>query len=230
VSLSYKSRPDIGRWLIRHVYCRPVQATDGNLYGAAYEGGTGTGGICTSGCGTVFKTTLSGGLTTLHNFDLTDGADPAAQLVQAEDGTLYGTTAFGGTSSACSDLYHCGAVFKMTLSGTLTTLYSFCSQGGCTDGFTPTGALVQAEDGNFYGTTPYGGAGGLYDGTTASCTKCERKRIPANRALTDRTGGNCSVTGDEALPALRRRGDDPLLSLRGVYGCLQAQRGKAKCK
>jgi membrane protein len=60
-----------------------------------------------------------------------------------------------------------------------------------------------------------------------------KMRAEANSSQSSIDGSNrrrLSVTGDEALPALRRRGDDPLLSLRGVYGCLQAQRGKAKCK
>jgi uncharacterized repeat protein (TIGR03803 family) len=143
-----------------------VQATDGNLYGVTSLGGTSTGGgSCTSGCGTVFKMAPSGTLNTLDSFDLTDGAIPSAALVQAANGSFYGTTAFGGTSSACSDLGHCGAAFTNTPTGTLTRLYSFCSESGCTDGFTPTGALILEQDGNFYGTTAYGGANGLYDGT-----------------------------------------------------------------
>jgi uncharacterized repeat protein (TIGR03803 family) len=48
--------------------------------------------------------------------------------------------------------------------GTVKTLYNFCSQGGtsCTDGYAPETALIQATDGNFYGTTGYGGANGNY--------------------------------------------------------------------
>ena len=46
-----------------------------------------------------------------------------------------------------------GTVFKITPSGTLTTLYSFCSKSGCADGAYPHAGLVQATDGNFYGTT-----------------------------------------------------------------------------
>jgi len=67
-------------------------------------------------------------------------------LVQGGDGNLWGTTEEGGASNA-------GTVFKITLTGTLTTIYSFCSQSGCTDGAYPLAALVQATDGNFYGTT-----------------------------------------------------------------------------
>jgi uncharacterized repeat protein (TIGR03803 family) len=55
----------------------------------------------------VFKITLSGTLTTLHNFDTTDGRYPYAGLVQASNGNFYGTTYFGGANSE-------GAVFKIT--------------------------------------------------------------------------------------------------------------------
>jgi uncharacterized repeat protein (TIGR03803 family) len=103
-------------------------------------------------------------LTTLHSFDGTDGASPYAALVQATDGNLYGTTLYGGPNS-CSypgigTIFSCGTVFKITPSGTLATLYSFCSQSGCTDGQFPDAGLIQATDGNFYGTTQLGGANG----------------------------------------------------------------------
>ena len=84
--------------------------------------------------------------TTLANFDGTDGWEAIAALVQASDGNFYGTTEAGGA-------YGYGSVFKMTPAGMLTTLYSFCSQPNCTDGAGPSAPLVQATDGNFYGTT-----------------------------------------------------------------------------
>jgi uncharacterized repeat protein (TIGR03803 family) len=129
-----------------------VQATNGNFYGTTYEGGASS--ACLDGCGTVFEITASGTLTTLHSFDSTDGANPVAGLVQATNGNFYGTTYEGGASSACSS--GCGTVFEITASGTLTTLHSFDS----TDGANPVGGLVQATDGNFYGTTEKGGADG----------------------------------------------------------------------
>ena len=129
-----------------------VQATDGNLYGTTAVGGAhGIGSEL--GPGTVFKITPSGTLTTLYSFDGSDGYYPVAGLVQATDGNFYGTTEYGGA-------YGGGTVFKITPSGTLTTLYSFCAQSGCTDGEYPVAGLVQATDGNFYGTTEYGGAYG----------------------------------------------------------------------
>jgi uncharacterized repeat protein (TIGR03803 family) len=129
-----------------------VQAFSGDLYGGTYEGGT-RGDCDPLGCGTIFKITPDGTLTTLDNFDGTDGEYPSV-LVQAANGELYGTTLYGGANRGD------GMVFKITQSGTLTTLYSFCSQPNCTDGAFPTTGLVQATNGNFYGTTGSGGAYG----------------------------------------------------------------------
>ena len=144
-----------------------VQGTSGDGYGTTAEGGTGTG--CSGGCGTVFKTTPSGTLTTLYNFcaqgsfpKCDDGSAPSAGLVQAGSGDLYGTTAAGGANSLCpaagGGSEGCGTIFKITPSGRLTTVYSFCAQSGCTDGWFPTGGLVLAASGDLYGTTYYGGA------------------------------------------------------------------------
>jgi uncharacterized repeat protein (TIGR03803 family) len=100
--------------------------------------------------------TPSGTLTTLYSFcsqsGCPDGSDPEAGLVQAANGDFYGTTRVGGTNSG-------GTVFRITPGGTLTTLYSFCSQSACTDGSSPQSALVQATNGDLYGTTGYGGNG-----------------------------------------------------------------------
>ncbi len=71
--------------------------------------------------------------------------------MQGSDGNFYGTTSVGGAEGW-------GSVFKITSSGTLTTLYSFCSQSNCSDGASPLAGLVQASDGNFYGTNQYLGA------------------------------------------------------------------------
>jgi uncharacterized repeat protein (TIGR03803 family) len=93
-------------------------------------------------------------LTTLYSFcaqggNCTDGAGPIAGLVQATDGNYYGTTEGGGANND-------GTVFKITPSGTLTTLHSFDG----VDGANPNAALVQRTDGKFYGTTDVGGASG----------------------------------------------------------------------
>jgi uncharacterized repeat protein (TIGR03803 family) len=128
-------------------YSGLVQATNGDFYGTTYYAGA-------NGSGTVFKVTPSGTLATLHSFDGTDGAEPLdAGLVQATSGDLYGTTWRGGANNG-------GTVFKITPSGTFTTIYNFCSQSGCTDGEYPVAGLVQGTNGHLYGTTSSGGANG----------------------------------------------------------------------
>jgi uncharacterized repeat protein (TIGR03803 family) len=137
-----------------------VQATNGNFYGTTVEGGGPTaGGGPSSSSGTVFKMTPSGTLTTLYRFcsqtNCADGDAPAAGLVQATDGDFYGTTYCGGANPNSPDCG--GTIFKITPRGTLTTLYSFCSQSGCADGDGPEAGLVQATNGDFYGTASGGG-------------------------------------------------------------------------
>jgi len=99
-----------------------VQGTDGNFYGATFVGGTQSSKCSGFGCGTLFKITAGGTLTTLHFFDGTDGYEPSG-LIQGTDGNFYGTTAGGGTggSSSCKNGCGVGTVFKMTPSGVLTT-------------------------------------------------------------------------------------------------------------
>jgi uncharacterized repeat protein (TIGR03803 family) len=123
-----------------------LQARNGSFYGATSAGGA-------DGGGSIFRMTPSGTLDTLVNFNAEQGHGPDAVLVQAADGAFYGTTGVGGAR-------YKGSVFKMTPSGTVTTIYSFCSQPGCVDGELPQAALVQGADGDFYGTTTSGGAGG----------------------------------------------------------------------
>ena len=122
-----------------------VEGSDGNLYGTTNAGGNPTcpGG----GCGTIYKITLSGVLTTLHRFNNTDGAYPAPALVEGPKGLFYGTTAGGGANRN-------GTVFAMTATGALTTLYSFNG----TNGFSPF-VVISGSDGNLYGTTLGGGTG-----------------------------------------------------------------------
>jgi uncharacterized repeat protein (TIGR03803 family) len=122
-----------------------VQGGDGYFYGTTYSG-TGP-----SGSGTVFKISTNGVLATIYSFKGgNDGGGPEAGLVQGSDGNFYGTTSGGGAGGF-------GTVFKISTNGALTTLYSFT---GGNDGALPVAALVQGSDGNFYGTTSAGGAGG----------------------------------------------------------------------
>ena len=115
----------------------------GTLYGTASTGGT-------YGQGTVFKITTAGAETVLHDFHnvsaKTDGTGPAGGLLDIR-GSLYGTTTSGG-------VHNCGTVFRMTLTGVETPLYSFdCTNG---DGGEPAAALINLN-GTLYGTTQGGG-------------------------------------------------------------------------
>jgi uncharacterized repeat protein (TIGR03803 family) len=133
-----------------------VQASDGNFYGTTSGGGA-------NGEGTVFKITSGGTLTTLYSFcaqaGCSDGRVPAAELALGSDGDFYGTTGLGANNDS-------GTVFKITPGGFLTTLHSFSSFA---DGGNPQAALMQASDGNFYGTTLFGGNTG-HQGTVFKIT------------------------------------------------------------
>jgi uncharacterized repeat protein (TIGR03803 family) len=74
--------------------------------------------------------------------------------VQGTDGNFYGTTA-GSTDTGGYVSY--GTIFKITPQGTLTTLHTFCSSSGCSDGEAPIAGLIEGSDGNYYGTTTEGG-------------------------------------------------------------------------
>ena len=113
-----------------------------------------------NGFGTVFKFTPKGGLTTLHNFNGTDGNGPTGTLIQATDGNFYGTTEGGGPVNQ-------GTVFRITPRGKLTTLYTFT---GGADGVAPVAGLIQARDGNLYGTTWGDAYDNLNEGTIFKIT------------------------------------------------------------
>jgi uncharacterized repeat protein (TIGR03803 family) len=131
-----------------------VQGSDGNLYGLTAAGGS-------HRCGSAYRITPDGVLTTLASFDLTN-ALPVGALVQGSDGDFYGTTSGSGSGGGQ------GTVFRMTPGGALTTLFSFTGDDG-----DPRGRLVQGSDGSFYGTTK----GWYNDGTVF--------RITTNGALTN---------------------------------------------
>jgi uncharacterized repeat protein (TIGR03803 family) len=137
-------------------YAGLIQATDGNLYGATESGGK------TGVDGTIFNITLDGTLTSLYGFAGPYGRNPYATPIQAANGKFYETAYSGGANNA-------GTVFEFSASGSRPlTLYSFCSQSNCTDGSNPYAGLIQATNGNLYGTTLSGGANG--DGTVFSIT------------------------------------------------------------
>jgi uncharacterized repeat protein (TIGR03803 family) len=128
-----------------------VQGRDGNFYGTTTAGGS------AYPYGVVFKITPGGKLTALYSFcphplPCPDGASPRAGLVLATNGNFYGTTSLGG---AYCGRYGCGTFFEITPVGKASTLHSFDYKDRPSDG-----ALVQATDGNFYGTSGGGGTTG----------------------------------------------------------------------
>jgi uncharacterized repeat protein (TIGR03803 family) len=151
----------------QYPYAGLIQATDGSFYGTASQGGTTS---CAAdapalGCGTLFKWNSSGGFTLLHEFVGVDGDYPVAGLKQAVDGYFYGTTWAGG-DLICSIDYSfqnypylfppgCGTIFRMDPSGTVTVLHNFEFEPS--DGSGPVAGVLQASDGNLYGTTFYAG-------------------------------------------------------------------------
>jgi len=139
-------------------YAGVIQGADGNFYGTTYQGGA-------SGAGTVFRLTPTGTITVLSAFTGgADGAYPYGGVILGTDGNLYGTASQGGAANA-------GIVFQLTPDGTLTALHAFA--GGATDGTYPLGGLIQGSDGNFYGTTLFGGSadsGTVFQVTPAGTT------------------------------------------------------------
>ena len=118
-----------------------VQAANGNLYATTTFGGA-------NDQGSIFQITPAGALTTLYSFKGIDGIQPYGTLVQASDGNLFGTTQYQGSSTGD------GTIFKVTPAGVLTMLHRFDG----TDGAYPNGGLVQAANGDLYGTASSGGA------------------------------------------------------------------------
>ena len=151
---------------------RLVQARDGNFYGTTAYGGNTTGHCIAGGCGTVFKLTPSGTETVLHRFTATalDGEYPEGDgLVQAPDGSLYGTTLgnpYGegfGFVPLCvlngSTAFSCGTVYRITALGRFSQVALFGKSDG-TYGLFPHASLILAKDGNLYGSTIDGGGYG----------------------------------------------------------------------
>jgi uncharacterized repeat protein (TIGR03803 family) len=200
--------------------CNPpaalIQASGGYLYGTTAFGGAGGGG-------SVFKVTPNGALTTLQSFGCTssDGCFPQGALVQAKDGSFYGTTSAGGASRG-------GTVFRLTPSGVLTTLHAFdCPTDGCSPGT----ALIQASDGNLYGTTPSGGTfgggtafkltpGGAF--TTLHAFECFADGCRPQAALIQASDGYLYGTTSSSGPSGFGGGTVFRLTLDGVFETLHA--------
>jgi uncharacterized repeat protein (TIGR03803 family) len=117
----------------------PLLAKDGYFYGTTFEGG-----CANDKCGgVIYRMDSAAKVTVLHSFDVE--TRPAAGLMQASDGYLYGTNEDGGGSGK-------GEVFRIDSSGNFTSLHSF----DCNDGADPMAPLIQGRDGYLYGTTSGG--------------------------------------------------------------------------
>ncbi len=138
-----------------------IKGSDDNYYGTTVAGGSYSAGtvyqlvvtstaVETSG---TYAVITSGSLNPLHSFTGgADGGGPYGGLVQASDGSLYGTTETGGTGAG-----NYGTIYRITTSGSLTTLYTF---SGGSDGGNPYAPLVEGTDGFLYGVAETGGSNG----------------------------------------------------------------------
>jgi uncharacterized repeat protein (TIGR03803 family) len=134
----------------------------GNIYGTTYGGGPEATGYP----GVVYKVDPTGHETVLYGFGgTTDGNGPHGGVIRDSAGNLYGTTEFGGSTTAnsgantCFDFqyYGCGVVFQVDTTGHETVLYTFT---GGADGGNLAAGLIRDSAGHLYGTTLYGGAAG----------------------------------------------------------------------
>jgi uncharacterized repeat protein (TIGR03803 family) len=123
----------------------PAYASDGNYYGVS---------SLQDGSGYVYRVTASGSRTNLYSFPSGTFVYGAAAIptpvIQASDGNLYGSTGFGGTNGT-------GTIYKLTLAGQYTLLYTFPAGVD----YNPT-ALLEGSDGNLYGATWARNGQGIY--------------------------------------------------------------------
>jgi uncharacterized repeat protein (TIGR03803 family) len=142
--------------------------------------------------------------TVLHSFGGNpDGAYPIAGLLQDAQGNLYGTTYGGGVSDDA------GMVFELSPNGSggwiETVLYTFCYQGGCTDGADPYAGLVQDAQGNLYGTTYVGGAqnyGTVFELQYGWLTQTITVTVPAPAFVLRNSSFTVAATASSGLPVL----------------------------
>jgi uncharacterized repeat protein (TIGR03803 family) len=195
-----------------------VQGPDGNFYGVASGGGSSGTDFCQPspgifGCGTVFKITPGGTLTLLHSFcggygcgsAPPDGADPRGRLVYS-NGYYYGTTQQGGLYNGS---YNSGTIFRVSPSGAYEIVHNFTGCCGTGDGENPAAGLTLASDGNFYGTTQFGGTSGY--GTVFKMT-------PAGVVTTLYSFASDDTNGTEPLSSLIQASDGKLYGTCDLSG------------
>jgi uncharacterized repeat protein (TIGR03803 family) len=162
-----------GTYTVLHNFCSATACSDGyspvgdlirdgsgNLYGTTYIGGAHNGGV-------VFKLAPDGTETVLHSFcsltNCADGNELYGGVTLDSSGNLYGETFIGGADNA-------GVIFKLAPDGTETVLHNFCSLANCADGGFPQDSMIlDRSTGDLYGTTEFGGSGGLVCDAASSC-------------------------------------------------------------
>lgn len=143
----------------------PVQGNDGNLYGTTEIGGTNLiSAFGSIGSGTFYRMSPSGVFTTLYEFGMSgavDGIFPRGAMIQGSDSYFYGTTSEGGTDfDTASFTYGNATVYRISPTGGFSVIYRFPGPASGPDGSEPWAGVVQGYDGNFYGTTWFGGSNG----------------------------------------------------------------------
>jgi uncharacterized repeat protein (TIGR03803 family) len=183
-------------------YGNLIQATNGNFYGTANNGGA-------NGNGAIFEMTASGQESVLYSFNASagDGFRPSSGVIQAGNGDLYGTTPGNGTDINKSY----GAVYKVTLSGQETLVYTF---RGLTvaDGQLPVGGLIQGIDGNLYGSTSEGGS--VLSGTVFQLTPAGTETVLSNF----NAGSNVSLNGYSPIGSLIQASDGNIYGFNNLGG------------
>jgi len=129
-----------------------MQGKDGALYGTASEGGAHEGGV-------IYRLTLDGAYTVLHNLQALDGTQPNGGLVQGSDGYLYGLASEGGP--VVTPYVAAGTLFKIQSNGhNFERLFSFYrGTGGRGPGSYPSSTPLLHTSGLIYGLTASGGKG-----------------------------------------------------------------------
>ena len=117
-----------------------IEGRDGNLYGVSQIGGA-------FGKGAAYQASTSGLVRTIASFPAADGL-PWGSLVEGTDGNFYGVRTAGSSPNY-------GLIYQLTPAGAFSVVFSFV---GLTNGAGPRAGLIQAKDGNLYGTTEAGGS------------------------------------------------------------------------
>jgi uncharacterized repeat protein (TIGR03803 family) len=192
-----------------------VQGTNGDFYGTTQYGGS-------NGTGTIFHVTPSGDFASLYSFGPSVAGSASAKsavpnaLVLGDDGAFYGTTQQGGLDNA-------GTFFKFTTAAGFTQIYSFNGEAPGNNPITPNSALVQGANGNFYGTSAFGGSQGggcIFEITAAGGATVLHSfpQLNAGAGASLALGADGSFYGTTAANGLNGEGTFFRVTPSGVFG------------